>query len=149
MTRIPYFIVALLVIGADRYLKWWMQGHVFLPQPLIDGFVRLNLVHNPGGAFGIFSGNGLVFLIVSSVVSIAVAVLLLFPGSGLFKIGLGLVLGGAVGNLIDRVSMGYVLDFFEVRGFSVFNLADACITVGVVLIIIHVLFGGGGDRASR
>lgn len=149
MTRVPYFILALLVIGADRYLKWWIQGHVFLPQPLIDGLVRLNLVHNPGGAFGIFPGNGYVFLIVSSGVSVAVAVLLLFPGSRLYKMGLGLVLGGAVGNLIDRVSMGYVVDFFEVRGFSVFNLADACITVGVVLIIIYALFGGGRNRASR
>ncbi len=67
----------------------------------------------------------------------------------LLKTGLSLVLAGAVGNLIDRLQFGYVLDFFEVRGFSILNLADACITVGVAVILIYSLFGGERHRASR
>jgi signal peptidase II len=146
MTRYPYLILAALVVGADRLVKWWVQGHVFLPRTLIPGFIRLNLVHNMGGAFGIFPRSGPLFIVISSLVSVGIAAALLFaPLHGrLLKFGLGFVLGGAVGNLIDRIRFGYVLDFFEVRWFSVFNLADACITVGVVLIIIHTLFFAGG-----
>jgi len=150
MTRFPYFILAGFVIGADRFLKWWVQEHVFLPQTLIPGLVRLNLVHNMGGAFGIFPRSGPLFIIVPTLVSAGIAGALLFaPLHGkTIKVGLSLVLGGALGNLIDRLTLGYVLDFFEVRWFSVFNLADACITVGVVLIIIHTLLGGEQNRAS-
>lgn len=151
MTRFPYFILAGFVIGADRFLKWWVQEHIFLPQTLIPGLIRLNLVHNMGGAFGIFPKSGPLFLIVPSLVSAGIAGALLFvPMHGkIIKIGLSLVLGGALGNLIDRVMLGYVLDFFEVRWFSVFNLADACITIGVVLIIVYTLLGGESNRASE
>lgn len=151
MTRFSYFIIAALVIGADRFIKWWVQGHAFLPRPLIPGFVRINLVHNMGGAFGVFPKSGPLFLIVSSLVSAGIIMALaVLPLRGrLFTTGLALVLGGALGNLIDRISLGYVVDFFEVRWFSVFNLADACITVGVILIIIDIAFGGEGNRASR
>ena len=65
------------------------------------------------------------------------------------KAGLAVLLAGAVGNLIDRATLGYVIDFFEIRGFPVFNVADACVTVGAVLIIIHALFGGGSYRSRR
>lgn len=145
MARWIYFIIAGVVVAIDRLLKWWAQGHVFLPRTIVPGFIRLSLVHNPGGAFGIFPGSGLLFILVSSVVSVGIAAALIFvPMRGrVLKIGLALVLGGALGNLIDRVMYGYVLDFFEVRWFSVFNFADACITVGVAMIIIHTLFFGG------
>ncbi len=150
MERWTYLSIAGIVIAIDRLLKWWVQGHVFIPRAIVPGFIRLSLVHNPGGAFGIFPGSGLLFILVSALVSAAIAATLIFvPMRGrLLKVGLSLVLGGALGNLIDRVMYGYVLDFFEVRWFSVFNFADACITVGVAMIIIHTLFfGGEPDRA--
>ncbi len=151
MTRFSYFIVASLVVGADQFIKWWVQRHAFLPRSLIPGFVHINLVHNMGGAFGVFPESGPLFLIVSSLVSggIIIALAVLPMRGRLFTTGLALVLGGALGNLIDRVRLGYVVDFFAVRWFSVFNLADTCITVGVVLIIIDIAFGGEGNRASR
>jgi len=153
MGRLPYFFIAGLIVALDRLAKGWAASDLIRsePRPLLGQVIRLTRVHNIGGAFGIFPGNGTLFIIVSSVVAVGLVILLL-KGSlqgKLLKVGLALVLGGAIGNLIDRLWLGYVLDFFEVRGFSIFNLADACVTVGVGLILIHTLFGGGRNRASR
>jgi signal peptidase II len=63
--------------------------------------------------------------------------------------GLALLLGGAVGNLIDRLAYGYVLDFLEIRGLFVNNFADVCVSVGTALVFIHVLFGGEKDRTTQ
>ena len=152
MSRIPYFLIAGLIVGFDRLAKEWARNALIIsePRPLLGQVIRLTRVHNIGGAFGIFPGNGTLFIIVSSVVAVGLFILLLkgrLQGK-LLPAGLVLVLSGAIGNLIDRLWLGYVLDFFEVRGFSIFNLADACITVGVGLILIHTLFGGEPNRAS-
>ena len=96
-------------------------------------------------------GNGELFLAVSVGVSAVLLALLLSARvrKPLARFGTAVVLAGAVGNLIDRFALGYVLDFFEIRGFPVFNLADACITVGAGLIILHVLLGGERHRLRR
>jgi len=112
---------------------------------------RSGFVHNEGGAFGIFPGGGIVFLLVSSVVSLILFLILLTMhiDSRLIRAGMAFVLAGAMGNLIDRVQWGYVLDFFEIRGFPIFNVADACITVGAGLTILSILFGGERNRSER
>ena len=153
MSSVPYLFAAGLIVGLDRLTKGWAASTLILsePHPFLGQVVRLTRVHNVGGAFGIFPGNGTVFVIVSSVVAMGLFIFLLAVDlrGKLLKAGLALVLGGAIGNLIDRLHYGYVLDFFEVRGFSIFNLADACVTVGVGLILVHTFFGGEKDRATR
>ena len=152
MSRVSYLFAAGLIVGLDRLTKGWAASTLILsePHPFLGQVVRLTRVHNVGGAFGIFPGNGTVFVIVSSVVAMGLFIFLLAADlrGKLLKAGLALVLGGAIGNLIDRLHYGYVLDFFEVRGFSIFNLADACVTVGVGLILVHTFFGGEKDRAT-
>lgn len=152
MSRFPYLLIAGLVVGLDRLLKGWAASSLTLsdPRPLLGQAIRLTRVHNVGGAFGIFRGNGDLFVAVSSIVAVGLIILLLAVNlrAPLLKIGLALVLGGAIGNLIDRLYFGYVLDFFEVRGFPVFNLADTCVTVGVGLILIRTFLGGEKDRTS-
>lgn len=153
MDRIPYLFLTSVLIGLDRLAKWWASTalHVGQPTPLLGQSIRLTRVHNVGGAFGIFPGSGELFLAVSGIVSLVLLALLLlgrFRGI-LARMGMAIVLAGAMGNLIDRLLYGFVLDFFEIRGFPVFNLADACITVGAGLIILHVLFGGDRYRARR
>jgi signal peptidase II len=69
--------------------------------------------------------------------------------SKLIKTGMAFVLAGALGNLIDRIHWGYVLDFFEIRGFPIFNVADSCITLGAVFIILSILFGGERHQSKR
>jgi signal peptidase II len=153
MDRIPNLLFTSVLILLDRATKWWASTalHVGEPTPLLGHSIRLTRVHNVGGAFGIFPGNGELFLAVSGIVSLVLVVLLLLGRvrGVLARTGAAIVLAGALGNLIDRLLYGFVLDFFEIRGFPVFNLADACITVGAGLIILQVLFGGERHRTRR
>jgi signal peptidase II len=116
--------------------------------PLVGNLVRLTRVHNTGGAFGIFPQGQALFLAVSAIVAVSLFLVLVFARDlrRLLRFGLTLVLAGAVGNLIDRAASGYVLDYFEIRGFFVFNVADACISVGAALLVVYALFGGGRHR---
>ena len=153
MSRTSYFSLALALLIIDRVTKWWVDSSLELevPNNLIGNVIRLTRVHNDGGAFGIFPGGGAVFLVVSGIVSLILFLILLTMqiDSRLIKTGMAFVLAGALGNLIDRIQWGYVLDFFEFRGFPIFNVADACITVGAVLIILSILFGGERHQSER
>ncbi|MCQ9206489.1 MAG: signal peptidase II [Omnitrophica bacterium] len=110
------------------------------PRAVVEGFFYLTLVHNTGAAFGVFPNQALFFLIVSGLTVIMIVIFLrkkydiILPRD----LGFALILGGAVGNLIDRVRLGYVVDFFDFRIWPVFNVADSAITVGAFLIIISV-----------
>jgi len=152
MNRSSSFAIAAAAVGIDRLLKWWIGGHLVLyeSRPLIGQTIRLTRVHNVGGALGIFPGSGALFLAVSLAVSagIIVAILRRKGQRLLMGMGLGLLLGGAIGNLIDRIAYGYVLDFLEIRGLFVNNFADVCVSVGAALVFIHVLFGGEKDRTT-
>ena len=85
------------------------------------------------------------FIAVSAAVVLGLVILFAIAKqiSGTYRVGLPLLRAGAAGNLIDRAVLGYVVDYIEVRGFSVFNLADACVVVGVFLVAIGLVFGKG------
>ena len=152
MNRFPYVLLTALVVGCDRWLKTWAARSLAesRPQSLVGNVIRLTRVHNPGGAFGIFRQNTELFIVVSSVLAVGLLATLLLArlDSRVLKTGLALVLGGAVGNVVDRLHFGYVLDFFEIRGFPVFNLADASITVGAGLILLIMVLGGDEGRSK-
>lgn len=130
------------VLALDQLTKWLVSARLLLGEPVsvLGDVVRLTLVHNRGAAFGLFPGSRVPFIIVS-VLAIAV-VLYLFQRdayrSGLSRILLGGILGGALGNLIDRARLGYVVDFIEVGVGSlkwpVFNVADSAVTLGVIFL---------------
>lgn len=130
------------VLVLDQLTKWLVSTRLLLgePVPVLGDVVRLTLVHNRGAAFGLFPGSRLPFIIVS-ILAIAV-VLYLFQRdayrSGLSRVLLGGILGGALGNLIDRARLGYVVDFIEVGVGSlkwpVFNVADSAVTLGVIIL---------------
>ena len=127
--------------------------------PLIDGFVALTLVLNPGLAFGLLSGLPGPWRWIVAVLSLAalfvlarVAMRILTPGTVLDRTAIGLIFGGAVGNLIDRARFGAVVDFIDVhyRGWHwpAFNVADSAITVGVVLLALRLLTGPSARAQS-
>ena len=153
MARTRYFSLTLILLIIDRLTKWWISSTLDLgvPNNLIGNVIRLTRVHNDGGAFGIFPGGGIVFLVVSGVVSLILFLILLTMqiDSRLIRTGMAFVLAGALGNLVDRIQWGYVLDFFEIRGFPIFNVADACITVGAGFIVLAIVFGGERNRSER
>ena len=140
---LPLFLIALTVIGVDQLSKYLVRANMELGQSIpSEGLVRLTYTTNTGGAFGLFA-NQTFLLSLAAVLAITILVLYLryLPrGSTLLNVGLGLDLGGAIGNLIDRVRLGEVTDFIDIGAWPVFNLADSAIVVGTFLITYCLLF---------
>lgn len=121
-----------------RELDLWERWQPFAGVPLLSLF-RITHVSNTGAAFGILPDRGLFFVIVAIVVSAAIAIYYRrLPGHQWWLfLSLGLQLGGALGNLVDRLRLGYVVDFVEVGIWPVFNVADSAIVTGVVILAWH------------
>lgn len=143
MTRINLFIIAILVIAADFYTKYLVYTHMALHETieLPVKFIQLTYVQNFGGAFGIFQHQKLFFIVAAAV---AVTCVLYFfddikEMGRLSFVSASLIFGGAIGNLIDRIRFGYVVDFLDLRWWPVFNVADIALTVGVFLLFIEVI----------
>ena len=145
--NVVFSLTALLLLTADQFSKLGIRSNLAIGESLFEvGFFRLTRVHNTGAVFGLFQGQSFLLTIIASV---GVAALLLyalffhrklpFLGSRLGKLGLGLVLGGTVGNLIDRIYLGYVTDFIVVSIWPVFNIADSAIVVGVIILIYSLI----------
>ncbi len=143
---VVFFLTALLVVVADQLSKIWVrfypEGHAVFEV----GFLRIIHLHNTGAAFGLFQGQSLLLTVVAIIGVIAIlAYALLFSRrfpffeNRLGKPVLGLVLGGTVGNLVDRLRLGYVTDFIDVGVWPTFNIADSAITVGVILLAYSLL----------
>lgn len=145
-------VIAAIVVAVDQATKVVVLRHLApgLSIPLIDGLLALTLVLNPGLAFGLLAGLPLAWRWVVVVLSLGALVMLarvamriLTPGSALDRLAVGLVFGGAVGNLIDRARFGAVVDFVDLhyRGWHwpAFNVADSAITVGVTLLALRLL----------
>ena len=138
-------LIALMVVIADQVTKHWAVENLRAGDivPLIGDLLRLRYATNTGAAFGLFQDQGFVLAIIALVV---VGVIMLYyrrlpDQMFLVRISLGLQLGGAIGNLIDRLRFGgSVVDFIEFVLWPVFNLADAAIVAGVALLAYHMIF---------
>ena len=138
-------LIALVVIALDQLTKRAVQQNLALGEALLVfppwDFVRIVHWVNTGAAFGIFQGGNAV--LIGLTVAITLAILIYYqtlPEDHLFqRICLALMVGGSIGNLIDRLTLGYVVDFVAVGRFPVFNLADSCVTVSVVLLLISTI----------
>ena len=123
MIYLLYTAVILVLVGCDQILKAWTVHHLELGQStaFFPGFLRLTRVHNYGAAWSSFSGKTVLLVAVTAAL---------------------LVLGGGVGNIIDRIAHGYVVDMFDLMLFSypVFNLADCFVVVGVILGAVYYLW---------
>jgi len=151
-----YGLLALVaggVVALDQASKFWVDTHMRLyeTKALIPGFFDLHYIRNTGAAFGLLSRTDadlrVPFFIVVSVVASAIILFLfhrLRDADKVLPFALSLVLGGAIGNLIDRIRLGEVIDFFYIhyKGFHwpAFNVADTAITVGVFLLILRMVF---------
>jgi len=148
-----WFVVLLTVI-VDQITKFAIHACLSPGQslPVIPSVLHLTYVQNTGAAFGLFRGYvGLLVLVAGGTIAWIVMELLRMrrppphpshgqaPQSRLMEVALALVLGGAAGNVIDRLRLGYVVDFIDVRVWPVFNLADSAITIGVGLLVWRAL----------
>ena len=149
--------IAAAVILLDQATKWWVQQSLALNayRPLLPGILKLTHVHNTGSAFSLFRGASgwLVFVSIVSLVAILRYWLVLQRrGTGISPVllfGLALPFGGAAGNLIDRLRLGYVVDFLELPLWPVFNVADSAITVGALLLVLHFMRPDESERDER
>jgi signal peptidase II len=138
------FLPAVVVVALDQLTKhlFWRNGQNY---EIIPGYFNITLVKNAGAAFGMFQGARL-FFVIASIVAVA---LIIYLGVRLprdqkrRRLLLGLILGGAVGNLIDRVASGQVIDFLQIgvagHYWPVFNVADMGVTIGAALLIVYAL----------
>ena len=152
-------LTAVLVVSVDQATKAWAVNALAdgAPIRLVDGLFQLRLFRNPGAAFSFATGTTWVFTVVATVVSVVIVRISRRLGSPGWALALGLLLGGAVGNLLDRLfrqpgfGRGHVVDFLDLPRLFVFNVADACITVAAVLIALLGVRGVGvdGSRLPR
>jgi signal peptidase II len=149
--------IALVIVALDQITKALLRARVPLHDDvsLIPGLLSFTHVRNTGAAFGLlnaidfpFKAALIAIVAAAALVAIAAYAARLAPGQKMARIGLALILGGAIGNLIDRIAFGYVLDFVDVYWqsyhFWAFNVADSAITIGVCVMVLDML-GLGSD----
>lgn len=152
------FITAALCIGADQLTKY-LASSALHPAGSIDvikGVFRFTYVENRGAAFGSLSNHRAVFLILSSVLILALIAFTIIkrPKGILLQLSLGMIIGGGIGNMIDRIALGYVVDFLDFCAFPklwrwVFNGADVFVCVGTAMLMIYILMSDRKSSASE
>jgi len=148
-----FLIVAALVIALDQLSKLWINAS--RPQiGLLPGFLDLVYVENTGAIFGLFHSHTELFIALGIAGSVIILVFLYYfpPVTKVGKVSFALILGGAVGNLIDRLRLGYAIDFISIHlqelfHWPAFNIADTAITVGVLTLIYYFYKSGVFSRA--
>lgn len=142
-----FFLVALLVAAADQLSKLWIRSYPEGQVVFRSGFFGIVHVNNTGAAFGLFRDQSFFLTIVAFT---GIALILLFAlffsrysaflNSGPEKLVLGLILGGTIGNLMDRLRFGQVTDFISIGIWPTFNIADSAVTIGVIFLASIFLF---------
>lgn len=151
-----YLILAIALLLLDQLVKYWTVTHLALGESasFLPGFVELLRVHNDGAAWSSFSGMRWVLVAVTSVIMILVLMLVVkkIVRHPLGVLACTLILTGGIGNIIDRIRLGYVVDLFNLQfmSFPVFNVADICVCCGAVLgILYYFWFYDKYDKVKR
>ena len=136
-------VIIAIVIALDRWSKYWIVTNIRLEDgfTVIKNFFNIVYVRNFGGAFSILQHRKELFIITGTLVPL---IIILFLRNRMFEnkiclLSCAMIIGGALGNLYDRIVYGYVIDFLQFGRFPVFNIADSCITVGVFILAIVLI----------
>ena len=140
------YLLAGAIVLADQYTKHLVRttlaiNETWSPWPWLTPYARFLHIQNTGAAFGLFKEAGMFFTIVAMIVSLVIIVYAqrLPPGNWWMRVALGMQLGGALGNLVDRLAFGPVTDFISIGNFAIFNTADISISLGVALLALLML----------
>lgn len=144
----PILLLAVLIILVDQYSKYYIQTNMVqgMSIPVVPNIFHITYILNPGAAFGLLEHQTL--LLIGVAVLLVLTVIYFYrqiPNNRLLHYSLGLLVGGAIGNVIDRVQIGYVVDFFDFRIWPIFNVADIAIVSGVAGIMLVILNGKKED----
>jgi signal peptidase II len=154
----PILIVILALVGADQLSKYLAEAAMPLNDSVawIEGFLYITHHHNEGAAWGLFPGATWFFYIVTAIALSVFGYLSMdidFKRAKFYSVGIVLLIAGTIGNFIDRVRFGYVVDFIDVYIFSydypIFNFADSYLTIGVILFAIDLLFFEAKRKAAH
>ncbi|ELA85538.1 signal peptidase II [Enterococcus faecium] len=150
---IIYWIFSALLVGVDQLVKWWITDNLALGETknLIPGILSLNHIRNTGAAWSMLEGKMWFFTIVTLIAVVVILTLMIKnheKGNRWFMIGLSLILAGAIGNFIDRIRLGYVVDMFQTdfMSFPIFNVADVTLVCGVICILIYIILDEKDQR---
>jgi signal peptidase II len=144
MTRllVVYFLISALLVGLDQWSKYLTVQNISLGETkeFIPGFLSLTHLRNTGAAWSLLEGKMIFFYVITVIVSVVIIYLLIknYKKSIWYSVGLSFVLAGAIGNFIDRVRLGYVVDMLQ-TDFPIFNVADSTLVVGVICIFIYLI----------
>lgn len=150
MPLIGYLAVSLMIFGLDQLVKYFVVTHIKLDTTVnfIPHVLSLGNVRNDGAAWSILQGQQLLLFVIT-VAALAVMLVLLKKNQNdrLFAWALTLMIGGTLGNFLDRLRLGYVVDMFtlDFMNFPIFNVADCALTVGVILLIIALFTGDDNE----
>ena len=139
-----YIGMFIIILAMDMATKYWAYNYLreVGSLPVIENIFHLTYVENRGAAFGILQDQRWVFIVVTIVTLIFIFwyIRQMEPEIRLLRIGLNLIVAGAVGNLIDRIYLGFVIDFIDFRIWPVWNIADMAIVIGTILTIVIIIF---------
>ena len=147
LRNVVFLLAGFLIVFADQLTKAWIRSNLVVGQSLFDiGFFRITHISNTGAAFGLFKDQTFIltiiaFIGIAAIISCAVLAhrYLPFVDNMLGKTALGLLLGGTVGNLTDRIRFGYVTDFLDFKVWPTFNVADSAVTIGIIIFAYIIL----------
>lgn len=154
----PIATIAALIVALDQWTKWLVRvnipdGGVWLPESLgwLSPYARIVHWHNTGAAFGMFQDASMVFTVLAFIV--IAAIIYYYPhvenSDWSLRLAMSMQLGGAIGNLIDRLTLGRVTDFISIGTFPVFNIADASISIGAAVLLLGVWLTERSEKREK
>ena len=137
------FFIAIFVFLTDQIIKFYVLKYLYLGQEIsvIKNIFSITFVANKGVAFGLFSNSNFPFVLISIAVLVCITLVFISLGKARFwiKIAYGLILGGALSNMLDRIRLGEVIDFLDFHIWPVFNIGDSAICIGAGIFVLNIL----------
>ncbi|WP_417630821.1 signal peptidase II [Enterococcus faecalis] len=152
---VVYFLISALLVGFDQWSKYLTVQNISLGETkeFIPGFLSLTHLRNTGVAWSLLEGKMIFFYVITVIVSVVIIYLLIknYKKSVWYSVGLSFVLAGAIGNFIDRVRLGYVVDMLQTdfMNFPIFNVADSTLVVGVICIFIYLILDEKATKEGK
>ncbi len=149
-----FYLLILGVIAFDQVSKYYIQTNMDLNNSIsvIEGLFSITYIQNTGAAFSILQGKTVILILLQVFVILSIVVYVFFKKNTLhwtLKVSLAFIVGGGLGNLIDRISYGYVVDFLHFHFWPIFNIADISVCVGCGLLIIYVFMIEGKEKNGK
>lgn len=153
MNFLFYYGIVALIVCSDQLVKWVVVDQIplFDRIPLIDGVLTLTNIRNTGAAYNLFSQMHWLLVVFPGLVMVLGLIFIALKhktANGFLMTSISMIIGGGLGNLIDRIHKGYVVDFLDIRVIPVFNVADICITVGCCMLFVYLIFMDGKRRVK-